>query len=588
MIETKTEELLLNRYKVLSKLGRGGFADVYEAFDTRMERVVAIKRIPLNRYSADRVLREARTVALLNHPNIVTIHEFEEDGDGCYLIMELVDGISLSRVFSKTCPLSEKEAIAIAIEICRALEAAHASGVIHRDIKPENVMIMYDGRLKVMDFGIATLKGSSTAIGSDIVGTFSYMSPEQSRGDVVDERSDIYSLGVVLYEMLTDSIPFSGETSVETLSMVQNLEPAPPSHVNPSLDDSLDLCVMTALAKSPHERYESAGAFREDLEYLQSGVESTERLLSDLVRDFRDPGEAEDDYVGDAWRVRFWRFLSAHAESITRTPIAVLLGLPFFPVFHYWYKAPKAVALLAAVVVYLSVLLRPDYGIGLAFIMLSLTLIKHSLGLSLVMLFLLIPYWALISRRWPLRSVSPVIATLFGFFKIPFAFPVLAGLLTGPLVAAVIAGSGCIAFELMNILLSESTSPELMDGYSVWYSIKGSSNPIEVLRLFLGPFLENRLLLVQPALWAIVAGVTSAAKGNRRWFLGVISGFTVLIIGYEGMLSGLDGSHADVDELMQPFSFSLIILLLLAIFRPPAKDVSVSDETAAQGELHEN
>lgn len=585
MIETRTEDLLLNRYKVLSKLGRGGFADVYEAFDTRMERVVAIKRIPLSRHSAERVLREARTVALLNHPNIVTIHEFEEDGDSCYLIMELVGGISLSRILSETSPLSEEEAIAIAIEICRALEAAHASGIIHRDIKPENIMIMYDGRLKVMDFGIATLKGSSTATSNDVIGTVSYMSPEQSRGDVVDERSDIYSLGVVLYEMLADSIPFSGETAIETLSMVQNLEPAPPSHINPSLDDSLDLCVMTALAKNPRERYESAGAFREDLEYLQAGVESTEKLLSDLVRDFRDSDEAEDDYVGNAWRARFWRFLSEHAESITRTPIAVLLGLPFFPVLHYWYKTPKAVALLAAVVVYLSVLLRPDYGIGLAFIMLSLTLIKHSLGLSLVMLFLLLPYWALVSRRWPLRSVSPAVATMFGFFKIPFAFPVLVGLLTGPVVAAVVAGTGCIAFELMNILLSESTSPELMDGYSVWYSIKGLSNPITILRLLLGPFFENRLLLVQPVLWMIVAGVTSITKGNRRWFLGVISGFTVLIMGYEGMLSGLDGGHADVDELMQPLSFSLIILLLLTIFRPPAKDVG--GETDAPDELYE-
>ncbi|MHB8841965.1 MAG: serine/threonine-protein kinase, partial [Candidatus Aquicultor sp.] len=142
----KTEELLLDRYKIISKLGRGGFADVYKAFDTRMERVVAIKQIHVNRHSAERVLREARTVALLNHPNIVTIHEFEEDGDDCYLIMELIEGVPLSKILSRISPLSVHEALIITIEICRALEAAHLNGIIHRDIKPENIMILYDGR----------------------------------------------------------------------------------------------------------------------------------------------------------------------------------------------------------------------------------------------------------------------------------------------------------------------------------------------------------------------------------------------------------------------------------------------------------
>ncbi len=580
----KTEDLLLNRYRIIEKLGRGGFADVYKAFDTRMEREVAIKQIRVDRHSAERVLREARTVALLNHPNIVTIHEFEEEGDDCYLIMELLEGVPLSKILSRIAPLELREAIVIAIEICRALEAAHLNGIIHRDIKPENIMILGDGRLKVMDFGIARLKGASTATSDDIIGTFAYMSPEQARGDTVDEASDIFSLGTVLYELLTDCIPFSGESATETMNLVQNLEPFPPSGLNSTLSKDLDTCVLAALAKSPEYRYASASEFREALEYFRGPGETAERVLPRLINRYLDI-DTELSWVEAAgWRGRFWRFLEEHKESMTRTPAALLLGAPFLPILRYWYGVPRSISLFGATVIYVAVLLRPEYGTGAAFFLLSLLMMKYSLGLFFIMLFILVPYWFFIARKWPILSISPVSGAAFGLLRVPFIFPVLVGLLTNPLVAAIISGFGCIAFELMNIFLKDSTMPELVKSYGLWSAIKGQSNPLYIIQLASGPFLENKFLLFQPVLWAIVSAVASAVRGHRRWFYGTLAGFTILFMGYQGIMARLHGETFDMGGLMQALSFSLIILLLLPIFRPPAR---LMDAEAENDELME-
>ncbi|HZD60618.1 MAG TPA: serine/threonine-protein kinase, partial [Anaerolineae bacterium] len=359
VMHVKIDDLLLNRYKVLSKLGSGGFSDVYKAFDTRMGRIVAVKQINVSRHSAPRALREAQTVALLNHPNIVTLYEFEEEGDECYLIMELIEGIPLSKILAQLAPLAAEEAIVTGIQICRALEAAHLNGIIHRDIKPENVMVLYDGRLKVMDFGIARLKGAATATRGDIIGTFAYMSPEQARGETVDERSDIFSLGAVLYEMITDSIPFNGETVVETLHMVQNSVPDPPSVINPAIPEGIDRCVMRALAKTPQERYASAADFHMGLEGCRLSTEPADKVLSALVARYARADEKPAPPGDGGWRDRLWGFFDEHHESVTRTAIALLLSAPFLPVLRAWFGLPRSIAFLVATMVFLSALLWP-------------------------------------------------------------------------------------------------------------------------------------------------------------------------------------------------------------------------------------
>jgi len=569
----KTDHLLLDRYKIISKLGRGGFADVYKAFDTRMERIVAIKQIHVSRHSAERVLREARTVALLNHPNIVTIHEFEREDEECYLIMEHVEGVPLSKILSRISPLQAEEAIVIAIEICRALEAAHLNNIIHRDIKPENIMIRHDGRLKIMDFGIARLKGMSGTTDGDIIGTFAYMSPEQARGDEVDERSDIYSLGIVLYEMLTDCIPFSGESAPETLKMVQNVQALPPSELNPSLTKEFDECIMTAIAKDPRQRYETASAFHEALVGLRVSLAPTEKILSGLVDRYIEIENELGWFAETGWRGRLWRFFYQHRESLIRVPTAIMLSYPFFLIMRFWYGMSKSLSLFIAAIIYMAVLLRPDYGIGVAFLALSLLMVTYSFGLSFVMLLVLIPYWFFISRRWPIASITPAGGPIFGLLHIPFVFPILAGLLTNPIIAALVAGFGCVAFELMNIFLKTSIEPELIRGYSMWSLLRGESNPIYVAQLISSPFLENPALVLQPMLWAIVAALSSAIKGTRRWFAATLTGFISLLMGYQLIFARFGTNLIDMGRLMQGLSFSLIILLLLPIFRPPARDL---------------
>lgn len=577
-MDLKADQLLLNRYRIISKLGRGGFADVYRAFDTRMEREVAIKHIHVRRHSAERVLREARTVALLNHPNIVTIHEFEDAGNECYLIMELIDGIPLSKILGKFAPLSSQEAIVIAIEICRALEAAHQNGIIHRDIKPENVMIIHDGRLKVTDFGIARLRGMAATVDDNIIGTFAYMSPEQARGDLVDERSDLFSLGIVLYEMVTDSIPFGEESVAETLNMVQNADPPLPSEINPSLDGELDGCIMTALEKDRNIRYQSAADFREHLEDIRPGTESTEKTLSVLVSRYVDMLAEKQDVDEAGWRDRFWRFLREHHESITRTPVAVLLAVPFFIILNSWFGLSKGIAGPAALFIYLAVLLRPDYGTGIAFLAISIATFKHSLGLSLIALFTLMPYWAIVSRRWPVLSISPVGGVILALIQMQYVFPVLVGLLVNPLVAAIVAGAGCVAFELTSIFLEKGLAPEIVKGYSIWSLIKGQSNPVYVAQLIYTPFIENPVLIFQPLLWAVTAASSSLIKGDRKWFFATLSGFMTLVIGYQGIFAALRGRAFGMNGVMQDLSFSLIILLLLPIFRPPARELGSDTE----------
>lgn len=577
-MHVKTEELLLNRYKIISKLGSGGFADVYKAFDTRMERVVAIKRVHVSRHSAPRVLREARTVALLNHPNIVTLHEFEEDGDECYLIMELIEGVPLSKILAKLAPLAVEEAIVIGAQICRALEAAHLNGIIHRDIKPENVMVLYDGRLKVMDFGIARLLGTTSATSDDIVGTFAYMSPEQARGEPVDERSDIFSLGTVLYEMLTDAIPFNGETVVETLTMVQTAGPHLPSEINPEIPEEIDECVMRALEKDPGRRYPSAKDFRIGLEGCQAGAGRTEEVLHKLIDRYLSIDNGRARFDGAGWRGRLWSFIDGHHESITRTIMALLLSSPLLPMLVTWFSLPKSLALFGVAMVFLIVLLQPHYGIGITFFLLSLLSIKYSVGFSIMAALLLLPYWALISKRWPALSVWPIGGAIFGLLRIPIVFPIVVGLLAGPIAAAFIAGIGCVAFELLNIFLKQSASLELVTGYAVWSMIKGQSNPLFVAQLVSGPFLENHILLYQPVLWSSVAAIVSIINGRGRWFAATTTGFIALIVGYDRLLASFRELGLDMGDLMQGLSFSLIILLLLPIFRPPSEDASTEPD----------
>src|ERR1700749_162568 len=250
------------RYVIKRKLGAGGMADVYLAEDEELGRNVALKMLN-DRHARDdqfveRFRREAQNAAGLNHPNIVSIFDRGQAEGTYYIAMEYLDGPTLKELLVRHGKTPIDIAIDYARQILSALEFAPRHGIVHRDIKPHNIVFGADKRLKVTDFGIARSGASQMTEAGSIAGTAHYLSPEQARGAPVDPRSDLYSLGIVLYEMLTGKVPFSGDAPVGTAMKPLSAIPEPPSSVNPSVPHDLDAIVMRALAKDPEHRYQSA------------------------------------------------------------------------------------------------------------------------------------------------------------------------------------------------------------------------------------------------------------------------------------------------------------------------------------------
>jgi eukaryotic-like serine/threonine-protein kinase len=271
--------VLGGRYRVQARIGSGGMAEVYRGHDPVLNRTVAIK-ILLSQWArdssfVDRFRREAQAAARLNHPNIVAVYDSGADGDTQWIVMEFIEGRTLHEFLADSKRPTAVQACEITGAICGALASAHSQGVIHRDIKPANVMVTRDGTVKLMDLGIARLvAGPETAPQtSAILGTASYMSPEQAQGRPVDERTDLYSTGAVLYELLTGRPPHTGDSPVAIAYKQVNEVPPPPSSINSDVSPALDSVVMRALAKNPANRYQSAREFAEDLERVRTGQE---------------------------------------------------------------------------------------------------------------------------------------------------------------------------------------------------------------------------------------------------------------------------------------------------------------------------
>jgi eukaryotic-like serine/threonine-protein kinase len=279
------------RYRIVRKLGAGGMANVYLAEDQELGRRVAIK-ILNDRHANDdqfveRFRREAKNAAALSHPNIVSIYDRGEAEGTYYIAMEYLDGRSLKELIVGHGPAPVNVAVEYARQILAALRFAHRHGIVHRDIKPHNVLVDGEGRVKVTDFGIARAGASQMTEAGSIVGTAQYLSPEQARGGVVDQRSDLYSLGVVLYELLTGEPPFEGDTPVEIAMKHLSAVPEPPSARRPDLPPDLDKVVMRALAKDPADRYQSADEMEADLERVVRGAPvsaATEESATQVMR----------------------------------------------------------------------------------------------------------------------------------------------------------------------------------------------------------------------------------------------------------------------------------------------------------------
>ncbi len=273
-------------YEIRSVLGIGGMGEVYLAQDTRLGRPVALKLLPRQfTINAERVRRfelEARSASALNHPNIVTIHEIGRVNTSQFIVTEFIDGHTLRQRMTEG-RFTLHEALDVAIQVASALDAAHAAGIVHRDIKPENIMLRRDGYAKVLDFGLAKLTERKSPTNDDeistlakvktksglVIGTVTYMSPEQARGLGVDFRSDIFSLGIVLYEMLARTVPFPGETTSDVLVSILEREPIPLRHYSSEVPIELEWMIKKALAKDRDQRYQTIKELQIDLKRLK-------------------------------------------------------------------------------------------------------------------------------------------------------------------------------------------------------------------------------------------------------------------------------------------------------------------------------
>src|SRR6266481_5339557 len=279
----------LAHYEIRSKIGAGGMGEVYLAVDTELDRTVAIKILPAalaaDAQRLQRFVQEAKAASALNHPHILTIYEIGVTGNSRFIATEFIDGDTLRPHIGAGLKLAE--VLEIAIQVYGALAAAHAAGIIHRDIKPENIMVRRDGYIKLLDFGLAKLtepKGSTTDTeaptkamintgAGTVMGTANYMSPEQAKGTHIDERSDLWSLGAVLYEMVTGHVPFAGETPTETISLILQKEPAPLIRYANEVPDELERIATKALTKDREERYQTAKDMLIDLRHLKRKLE---------------------------------------------------------------------------------------------------------------------------------------------------------------------------------------------------------------------------------------------------------------------------------------------------------------------------
>jgi len=298
---------LQERYEIIERIGSGGMSDVYKARDRKLNRLVGIKVLKAEFCSDLEFVRkfkmEAQAAAGLTHPNVVNVYDVVDEGDLHYIVMELVEGITLKKYIEKKARLTVKEAVSIAIQVCMGIEAAHNNHIIHRDIKPQNIMISKDGKVKVTDFGIAKAVSSNT-ITSNVMGSVHYTSPEQARGGYSDEKSDIYSLGITLFEMITGRVPFNGETTVAiAIKHIQEPMPSPRVFVG-EIPISVEQIVLKCTQKSPDRRYQNMQELVDDLKRSLMTPDEDFVILNDPDEEGATRAISDDELVQVTSRAR--------------------------------------------------------------------------------------------------------------------------------------------------------------------------------------------------------------------------------------------------------------------------------------------
>jgi serine/threonine-protein kinase len=481
-----------DRYQLVGKIGSGAFAEVFEAYDVTLDEPVALKIVPDGRALSARIVREVEAAAALDHPGIVTLYDWFADDEGSVLVWELVRGESLDKLGER---LGDGDVVAVGVELLDALAYAHSQGIVHRDVKPQNVMLGDDGHVKVMDFGIAHLMDSDTLTGDgDVIGTIAYMSPEQAQGKRVQPPSDVYSAGMVLYELLAGEHPLRGATPAETLSNVAAARLPSLAVSRPDLPDELVTLVDAACAPRPGERPSPAYLSDAFDDLLRSGRLQSRRLRQarSLVRPLGRAAELAERAGGAA--------LSAVTGAV------VLGALPAYP--QSWTL--PIVALCAA-----TWAVAPAAGLAFLLGALAFPLFNVSLSAGAAYLAFAVALF-LIARSRPVTALWPAFALVLTPVYLTLLAPAAAALLgrvRGPLAAAW-AGIGTVCF----LLLTRADRGAFTLGQPRWHvadEVAAAADPFEAAWRVLVHALAAPALL-QAVLWAGLAAALAYALTRRR------------------------------------------------------------------------
>ncbi len=551
-----------DRYQLVGKIGSGGFADVYEALDVTLGQAVALKIVADGRSMSGRVVREVEAAAALVHPNIVALYDWFGDGERSILVWELVRGESLDKLAGE---LGDGDVAAIGVELLDALAFAHSQGIIHRDVKPQNVMLDAAGHVKVMDFGIARLMDADTLTGDgDVIGTVAYMSPEQAAGRRVGPPSDVYSAGMVLYELLAGEHPLRGQTPAETLSNVAAGRLPSLSVLRPDLTQDLVGLIDHACAPRPGERPTAAELSEALAELLRSGRLRTQRLLraQRLVRPLKRAGVVVERVAGAG--------LAALTSGI------VLGTLPAYPLS--WTLPLVAICTAVWAVV-------PQGGLAFMLGVLAFPVFNVSLSLGAAYLVFAVALF-LLTRTRPIVALWPTLALALTPLYLTLLAPAGAALLgraRGPLAAAW-AGAGTLIYLL---LLRASRGPFTL--FQARGNLGGQAaaagDPFTAAARVLGAALAPACAL-QMLLWAGLAVALGFALSRRRlelrlwvWALSFAATFAVYCL----VPGAVWGYPVELSTLLWNVALASGVILLPLVFA-----TGDAPEEHANGHLQES
>ena len=563
------DPLILDRYRPLAELGAGGHGSVVLAFDTKMARRVAIKQLPLPTDAAGRAapragLAEARTAALLNHPNIVTVHEWDTDGEYAYIVMEHIDGLSLADILDETrAPLDLDEAAAVIEAVAAAVTYAHDNGVLHLDLKPGNVLVTRTGRIKVADFGVSAL--------TDVVGrargtsgTIGYMPPEQVRGHQLDERTDVWALGALAYELLTDANPFDSDTAEGSLFKIEVAEVPAPSEFEPSLSPGVDDVLFTALEPEPHDRYLSVDRFAGALLPHLGDAESGRAALADVVGMFLADEDLDDGYGAEG----LWGNLAPHAGAFTRWGAA--LGCAWLTWSGMHAFAFQAVPqLVVTLMVALAAALAPGLGLALGLGALVAGVGRFGgwvpgIGAGIAA----VAFWVVRGRLGRGDAFAPLAAPVLAAVRAAPGLPLLAGLAFRPVPAA-IASAAAAVLAVAASAITGGQAPLLRVPWQMFvYPCSADSiwGPIAAWRF-------DPAILAVPLAWAAAAAVCSIAAGRQSRLsatLGVVLGTGVIAASY-ALWAALPGGGFDRIAWVPDVAIGAGLALAAVVLGPPVR-----------------